>query len=159
MPLDVEIIRGSEFVRLGPRKELDFEASKEALQRIARACRKRGIDRALLDLRSVPVPIRRLLTREELTALVNTFHDAGFSMNQRLAILYYDDPHRGVRMFAFLGTLHGWNVRAFTDFEKAFMWLAEQTVIPKEPHARVVPIRSEMLRVQVRNRLGLGAHR
>src|SRR4051812_26930940 len=107
MPLDLQLIRASEFVRLGPRNKLDFEASKEALRVMAAACRKRGIDRAVLDLRNLEIPAKPMFTRAELTALVETFHEAGFEQHQRLAVLYRADPHHGVRKFAFIGMLHG----------------------------------------------------
>src|SRR6185369_80852 len=140
MPFDVQIIRASEFVRLDPHEHLDFEGSKEALRTIARACRKRGIDRAVLDLRTLPVPAKPLFTRDELSALVETFRDAGFTHNQRLAVLYRHDPHQGVRKFAFISTLQGWHVRAFSDFEKAFTWLSEQDNAGAPP-SEAVPVR------------------
>src|SRR6267378_7669638 len=123
MPFEVQIIRASEFVRLDAHEHLDFESSKEALHAMAHACRKRGIDRAILDIRTVPIPEKPLFTRDELSALVETFHDAGFTLNQRLAVLYRQDPHQGIRKFAFIGTLKGWHVRAFSDFERALTWL------------------------------------
>src|SRR5436190_13881371 len=141
MPLEVQIIRASEFVRLDPREHLDFQASKEVLHAMARACRKRGIDRAVLDLRALPIPDKPLFTRDELSALVETFHDAGFTARQRLAVLYRLDPHQGVRKFAFISTLHGWHVRAFSDFEKALTWLSEQDPVGRQPDARPIPIR------------------
>src|ERR1051326_229484 len=109
MPLDLQIIRASEFIRLDPHEHLDLDASKELLHAIARACRKRGIDRAVLDLRSLPAPAQPLFTRDELSALVETFREAGFTHNQRLAVLYRHDPHQGVRKFAFISTLQGWH--------------------------------------------------
>ena len=125
MPLDLHVIRASEFVCLDADERLDFAASKKALHALAYACRKRGLDCALLDLRSLPVPVRPVLTPKELAALVGTFHEAGFGRRQRLAVLYRIDPHGGARKFAFIGRLSGWQVRAFADFEAAFLWLSE----------------------------------
>ena len=125
MPLDLHVIRASEFVCLDADERLDFEASKKTLHALAHACRKRGLDCALLDLRSLPVPVRPVLTPKELAALVGTFHEAGFGRRQRLAVLYRIDPHGGARKFAFIGRLSGWQVRAFSDFEAAFLWLSE----------------------------------
>src|SRR5262245_39164333 len=118
MPVELQIIRASEFVRLGAKGQLNFEASTEALATMAHACRKRGVDRALLDLRELPTPPKPLFTTSELGALVGTFREAGFSRRQRLAVLYRNDPHRGARMFAFIGIMRGWQVRAFGDFEE-----------------------------------------
>jgi hypothetical protein len=113
-------------MRLDAREHLDFQASKKALQDLARACHKRGLDRALLDLRTVPIPAKQLFTPNELAALVMTFREAGFSKEQRLAILYHQDVYRGVRTFAFISRLRGLQVQAFSDFEAALNWLSEQ---------------------------------
>lgn len=128
MPLDLQIIRASEFIRLGAHGQLDLAASREILRQLADACRKRGIDHALLDLRDVhpgPVP---MLSREDLAALVSTFHEVGFSKRHRLAVLYSTDPHHRARLFAFMTTLHGGNVRACKDFEQALLWLFQGEV-------------------------------
>jgi hypothetical protein len=142
MPLDLQIIRANEFVRVGPREHLDFKASKEALRLLAAACRKRGIDRALLDLRNLDIPAKPLFTRAELTALVETFHEVGFEQQQRLAVLYRTDPHQGIRRFAFIGILRGWQVRAFSDFESALAWISEDSQGDEhEPEEKQIPIR------------------
>src|SRR5882757_5222142 len=111
MPLELQVIRASEFVRLDPDEHLDFAASKQALQTLAQACKKRGLDRALLDLRALPVPTTPLFTPTQLAALIGTFREAGFGRHQRLAVLYRSDPHGGARTFAFIGRIQGWQVR------------------------------------------------
>jgi hypothetical protein len=126
MPLDLHIIRASEFVHLNPQGHFDFEASKEALAVLAQACRKRGVDRALVDLRELPVLARPRFTPSELAALVGTFRQAGFTRRQRLAVLYLSDPHKGARLFTFISIMRGWQVRAFDDFEEALLWLSEE---------------------------------
>jgi hypothetical protein len=150
MPLEVQIIRASEFVRLDAHEHLDFQASREALHVMAQACRKRGIHHAILDIRALPIPDKPIFTRDELSALVESFHDAGFTRQQRLAVLYRLDPHQGVRKFAFIGTLHGWHVRAFTDFEKALAWLSDEDLGEPKLGARQVPIRKVRRELQVR---------
>jgi len=149
MPFELHIIRAHEFVRLDPQHHLHLQGSEHALHAIALACRKRGIDRAILDLRSLPIPSKPLFTRDELSTLVETFRRAGFSRKQRLAVLYRSDPHRGVRKFAFISTLRGWNVRAFSEFEKAFEWLSANNLPEFSFDARPIPIR------QVKQRLHL----
>jgi hypothetical protein len=52
---------------------------------LARACRKRGLDRALLDLRALRIPARPRFTPAEPSALVETLREAGFGRHQRLA--------------------------------------------------------------------------
>jgi hypothetical protein len=123
MPLDLQIIRASEFIRLGAKGRVDMNASREILAEIARACRKRGVNRALVDVRALYIPSRPTFSIQDLGNLVSTFHEFGFRREQRLAILYSSDPHHRARLFAFLSNLHGWQVRAFGDFEEAIVWL------------------------------------
>jgi hypothetical protein len=141
MPLDLHIIRAQEFVRLGAQGHLNFEQSKEALAILARACRKRGVCRALLDLRALPVPPKPLFTPTQLAALVGTFREAGFTRQQKLAVLYRSDPHRGARLFAFISIMRGWQVRAFAEFEEALFWLSEEKAQPRQQGAQAIPIR------------------
>jgi hypothetical protein len=124
MPLELQIIRASEFIRLGAQGHFDLPASKAALAELARACRQRKLERALMDLRALRPGPRPVFSREDLLTLVKTFCEIGFTRSLRLAILYHSDPHRRARLFAFLSTLHGWNVRAFAEFEKALLWLS-----------------------------------
>jgi len=126
---------------LGARGHLDFQASKEALAELAWACRKRGVDRALLDLRELPIPPKPIFKPAELAALVETFHQAGFTRKHRLAVLYRSDPHHGARCFAFIGTLRGWKVRAFEEFEKALFWLSEEEREKRSAIEQHVPIK------------------
>jgi hypothetical protein len=132
MPIDLQIIRASEFIRLDPHQQLDFEASKLVLRALAQACRKRGLDQALVDLRTLPVPDKPRFTTKEIAALVSAFRDAGFSRRQRLAILYRHDVYGGVRNFAFFSRMRGLDVHAFIDFEEAFNWLSEDREVRGE---------------------------
>lgn len=145
MPLDLEIIRASEFVRVGAEGHFDLAASKVALATLAAACRKRGIQHAAIDLRAVQPGPKPVFTPADLQELVDTFPSVGFTRRLRLAILYRSDPHQRARLFAFLGTLHGWNVRAFGDFEKALHWLSSDPEDSASAHsaspAVAVPIR------------------
>jgi len=141
MPVELQIIRASEFVCLDANEQLDFASSKQALQTLAHACRKRGLDRALLDLRAHPIPDKPLFTPTQLAALVGTFQAAGFGRQHRLAILYKTDPHGGVRTFAFIGRIQHLQVRAFDDFEAAFHWLSEQPSSGARENEIPVPIK------------------
>src|SRR5215469_10572753 len=125
MPIALHIFRANEFIRLDATEHLDFEASKHVLESLAFACRKRGLDCAMLDVRTVPVPAKPAFTEKELAALIGAFRDAGFSRRHRLAVLYRHDVHGGIRTFAFLSKMRGLQVHAFNDFEKALEWLSE----------------------------------
>ena len=137
MPLDLQIIRASEFIRLGAKGRVDLKASREILGEIARACRKRGLDRALIDVRAIHIGPKPVFSIQDLARLVGTFHELGFKKYHRLAILYSADPHHRARLFAFLSSLHGWQVRAFGEFEEAIVWLWENEAAESdEQHER-----------------------
>jgi hypothetical protein len=149
VPLELQIIRACEFIRAGASGHPNMEASRTVLRELAAACRRRGIERALLDLRDVRPGATRLMMPEELAALVNTFHEIGFTYQQRLAVLYFQDPYHGVRLFALIGALRGWQVRAFSEFEAALNWLgeteniSEQSQTPENQIALPLPITTE----------------
>jgi hypothetical protein len=142
MPMELQIIRAQEFIRLGARGHFDLKASKAALAEIAAACWKRGINQALLDLRALRPGPKPVFSPADLAALVKTFREIGFTDQQRLAVLYGSDPHRRARMFAFIAKLRGWKVQAFGDFEEALTWLsAEETKMKLPSSAQVIPVR------------------
>jgi len=145
MPLELHIIRASEFIRISAHGHFDLAASKAALAELVRACRKRGINQAMVDLRALRPNPKPIFSPADLAALVRTFPEAGFSRQQRVAILYHSDPHRRARLFAFLSTMHGWAVKAFADFETALLWLSEpRDLTPKSkrsPQGKRVPVR------------------
>jgi hypothetical protein len=124
MPQEVQIIRASEFIRMSPQGHFDPAASKEALAKLARACRKRGINQAMIDLRALAPGPTPVFSPADLAALVSAFAEIGFTRDERLAVLYRSDPHHRARLFALLSSMHGWSVRAFGDFEKALLWLS-----------------------------------
>lgn len=144
MPLELQIIRANEFIRLGAQGHFDLPASKAALAELIRACRKRGLDQALLDLRALRPGPKPVFSPADLVSLVNTFPEVGFNRQLRLAILYHSDPHKRARLFAFLSTLHGWRVRAFGDFEAAILWLSggteTATGLRQSSGARRIPV-------------------
>jgi hypothetical protein len=122
--MELQIIRAHEFIRLGADDYLDLAASKALLAELASACRKRGIQQALLDVRDLRPRPKPWFSPSDLAALINTFREIGFKREDKLAVLYYSDPHHRAREFAFMGRLRGWNVRAFDNYEEAFTWLA-----------------------------------
>jgi hypothetical protein len=124
MPIELQIIRACDFIRLGAQGRFDFASSKLALAELANACHKRGLDQALLDLRALkPAPIP-VFSPADLASLVYTFHEMGFTKKHWLAVLYSADPHHRARLFAFISRMRGWNVAAFDNFEEALLWLA-----------------------------------
>src|SRR5436189_3752288 len=117
MPIELHVIRASEFIRLDANEHLDFEATANVLEGLAHACRKRGLNSALLDLRPLPPPPKPRFTTKQIAALVHVFRDAGFSKAQRLAVLYRHDIYGGIRDFAFISRTEGLQVQAFQEFD------------------------------------------
>ena len=150
MPLELQVIRASEFVRLKPDQLLDFVESRKALSLLAAACRKRGMTRALLDLRDLPVPDKPLFKPQQLASLVDSFAEAGFQASDRLAILYSIDRWHGVRTFAFIGKLKGCQIRAIQDFEEAMEWLSEE---PEKESAKSLPVKVRVMKEKPVTRL------
>jgi hypothetical protein len=145
--MELQIIRAQEFVRLGAHGRIDLKASKEILAKLAAACWKRGINQALLDLRALHVGPKPVFSPNDLAVLVNTFREIGFTHRERLAVLYSADPHHRARMFSFIATLHGWNVRAFAGFEEAVAWLSGAE--PEHSEVETVPT-TKAVKVPVR---------
>ena len=145
MPMELQIIRAQEFIRLGAQGHFDMKASKAVLAQLAAACWKRGINQALLDLRALHPGPKPVFSPNDLVTLVNTFCKVGFTHELRLAVLYGSDPHHRARLFAFIAKLRGWKVQAFDNFEQAVLWLSAmeepQAETEYTPKAKKVPVR------------------
>lgn len=144
MPTELQVIRAQEFIRLGARGNFDLAASRAALAQLGRACCKRGITQALLDLRELHPGPKPVFSPGDLVKLVNTFREIGFTHRQRLAVLYGSDPHHRARLFSFIATLRGWKVQAFDGYEQAIHWLAggePAAELEMPARAKKVPIR------------------
>jgi len=128
MPIELEIIRASEFIRLGTSGQFDVVSSCAVLTTIAQACRRRGIHRALVDTRNS----RAELSPTDIASLVGIFHEAGFDRKLRLAVLHAVERARRARLFALISRLKGWDVRAFDGFEEALSWLSEEEEVEAE---------------------------
>jgi hypothetical protein len=143
--MELQLIRAHEFIRLGAQGRFDLAASKAVLTQLAAACWKRGINRALLDLRALHAGPKPVFTPNDLVTLVKTFREIGFTHEERLAVLHGDDPRHRASLFAFIATSRGWQVQAFDNFEAAFLWLSGGEAPAAEtkltPGTEVVPVR------------------
>lgn len=118
-PVELQVIRAKEFICLDANAHRDFATSKKSLQELALACRKRGLNRALLDLHGLPIPPGPHFTKEQVATLVGTFRAAGFTQKQRLAVLYEHDVYGIIRDFTSFSREYGLQVQSFLDYEKA----------------------------------------
>lgn len=136
-----QVIRASDFVCYDAEEHLNFDESKRVLQELALACRKRGLDRAMVDLRDLPVPEKPRFTSAELAEMAGAFRTAGFTGRQRLAVLHSHDTHGTIRDFVTISRLQGLQVEAFMKFDDAIHWLGKSTEHPVEcKHGAEIPI-------------------
>lgn len=103
---------------------------------MADACHKRGIERAMVDVKESSSN----LTPDDLAALTSAFTAIGFSKRLRLAILHGGDQEYRAKLFAFISAMRGWKVRAFEDFERAFDWLSGDDDSEHDSAENAVPI-------------------
>jgi len=106
---------------MGTQGEFDFEKTREALSDLASACRKRGVYRALIDVRRS----HSNLSPNDLAALVNVFSEQAFSKFLRLAIVYSGRQSYRAKLFVFFSSMRARKVRAFEEFEEALVWLSK----------------------------------
>ena len=138
LSMELHVIRFREFVRLDAHGRLDMEQSHAALSQLAQLCRKRGIECSLLDGRDIQTG----LTPDEIAALVRDLAEMGFNRNQRIALLHRGDQHRRAALFALIGKLRGWKIRAFASFEEAVDWLSTGSPVRKaNACAEEIPLR------------------
>jgi hypothetical protein len=121
MPVELQIIRACDFVRMGTQGEFDFEKTREALTDLASACRRRGVHRALIDVRHA----HSNLSPNDIAALVTVFSENAVSKYLRLAIVYAGRQSYRTKLFVFFSSMRARKVRAFEDFEEALVWLSK----------------------------------
>lgn len=118
MPINLQIIRTSDFVRMNSNGEFDFQATRNMLSSIAKTCVERGIDCALIDLRHASTS----MTAADLYQLALTFREMGFHKHHRLAVLHRYREGERAEFFSMLALDQGWKVRAFDEYEEAMDW-------------------------------------
>ena len=120
MPVNLHVIKTSDFVCLDGQGRFDVWQSKAMLEQIARTCVERGINCALLDVRDM----RTDMTSQDLQLLASAFPSMGFEKDHRLAVLHRFFSNRA-DVFAMFANEQGWNVKAFDTYEDAIAWFSE----------------------------------
>ncbi|HEX3357344.1 MAG TPA: hypothetical protein VHS31_10275 [Tepidisphaeraceae bacterium] len=123
MPYDLHIVKPSDFIRLDAHKQVDVKQSLAALSALAKTCVQRNVDHALLDVRDLPAT----LSLTDLYTLAKAFPETGFTQHHRLAILHRFSSAERAEMFAMFASDHGWQVRAFENYEEAIEWFSVDT--------------------------------
>lgn len=128
MPHELSIIKAGEFIRCGAQGTVDFDESRRVLTALASAIVKRGLHKAILDLRKAQA--EPPLTYTQLYELASSFQEAGFGARHRLALLVAPNKYDKAEFFALCASGRGWNCFAFDSFEEAFDWLSDTTELP-----------------------------
>jgi hypothetical protein len=141
MPFDLQIIRACEFVRVGAHGEFDLEDTRDVLKTLAAACHKRGIERAMFDVRGATSN----LTPKDLAELVSVFAKTVASKRLRLAILHTGDQDYRTKLFVFFSAMRGRKVQGFEKFEDGLDWLStsDDSAGKSGTAEHEVPIRSK----------------
>jgi len=120
MNLNIRIVRSQDFLKVTPTGEIDFEASKKALLKLASensAPRRHDI---MIDIRQT----YGHLTLPEITEVVDVMIEHRDSFRSKLAILALPglgfDHAKFMELYA---SNRGFQVAAFKDFEEAINWL------------------------------------
>jgi hypothetical protein len=129
MPCNLHIVKIGDFVRLNAHGEFDMAESGNALRSVVKTCVDRGIDNALLDVRSSYGNV----TVGQLHQLTNIFHELGFRERHHLAVLHRYRGGEKAELFAIFAESRGWNVRAFDLFEDAIEWFSEEQPVRDRP--------------------------
>jgi hypothetical protein len=124
MPVNLQIVRTSDFLKLDAKGQLDLQQSHDVLASVAKSCVDHGIDCALLDVRDAATTMKLA----DLHALAKAFHEMGFNDRHRLAVLHRYAARERAEIFTMFATDRGWNVRAFEEYEEAINWFSRRIV-------------------------------
>jgi hypothetical protein len=123
MSYDVRVIAIREFMKTDITGELDVAATREMLSQIMAACKRENITRILIDCREASTHS----TVTDVWTLAKDLGSLGVSHENRIAVL--NRPKDGFDRAAFLelcAANRGYHMRAFREFEGAFMWLVSE---------------------------------
>lgn len=120
MAVEFQVLKSSEFVRIGAHGELDWEASIRTLAKIADEFQRKGMTLAMLDVRDGVAT----LSDEQVIALAGELVRIGMGKQHRLAVLHKPRPRPLADLFAAAAMLRGCDVMAFDDYESAAEWLS-----------------------------------
>ena len=120
MPVMYKIINAKDFIKSKPSGVTDLEQSKQRLIELAMIAGLSPDYNILSDVRDS----YGNLTHEELNQLLLLLVKHREFFKNKIALLTRDDEQFNRATFLEIcGTIEGFNIAAFTDFEKAINWL------------------------------------
>lgn len=121
----LQIIHAGEFIKSTPTGDLDLAASKKGFAQIAEAAAHLQSYTVLIDLREV----NSHLTITTIYQLASELDSYGITFRRKSAILIGPDNDLQKAMFFETAAMNqGFNVKVFTQFENAVVWLS--TIVP-----------------------------
>jgi hypothetical protein len=121
MPIDVKIIRATDFLIATPTGRVDFESSKRLLATIASASARLVAHELLLDMRGAQPE----LSATDLWSLAAELGPGRAAVTGKIAVLCRLNGSNQGAFFALCAQNRGFPVSAFTSFEDAVEWLLE----------------------------------
>ena len=127
--LKLQIVKAGDFLKSTPSGDLDLKASTQILAQIASASDHVKDYTVLIDLRDAK---SNLSTTDVYNLACELIH-YGDAFRRKTAVLTHSIQGKEQAMF-FETVAHnqGFNVKAFTVFEEALIWLSVVTPLPKE---------------------------
>ncbi|HYH41914.1 MAG TPA: hypothetical protein VD867_08015 [Burkholderiales bacterium] len=119
MPTNVKIIQARDFIRATPGGVLDLRASEALLLDITKASGPLPDVDLLLDARNSMTT----LSTSVLWALSQKVAAVGATSRRRTAVLCPAERFDHAQFFSLCGERHGFEIRAFLDYEHAMEWL------------------------------------
>ena len=123
MNLNIQLIQYSDFIRTTPTGELDLESTRGLMTALAESVDQNSTYPMLIDVRQTS----SLLQKLDIFELASSLMQYGSTFRRRTAILTRDDDsYDRAAFFELVAHNRGYYVNAFSNFEEAIMWLAQE---------------------------------
>ena len=124
--LKLQIIKAGDFIKSTPSGDLDMNASEQGLKEIASTGTDLRDYNILIDLREV----KSRLSSPDIYVLASRLAKYGETFRRKTAVLARgDEDFDQARFFENIARKQGFNVKAFTVFEDAIIWLSSASQI------------------------------
>jgi DNA-binding response OmpR family regulator len=127
--LKLQIIKAGDFIRSTPSGELDMKASKQGFAQIDAAGNELHVYTVLIDLRDV----NSHLSIANIEELASDLLNYGSTFRRKTALLVRADKDiEQARFFEMAAQNRGFDVKTFTVFEEAIIWLSSITQLTED---------------------------
>lgn len=127
--LRLQIVRAGDFIRSTPAGELDLKTSKQGLAQIDAAGNELKVYTVLIDLRDV----KSHLSIANIEDLASDLLSYGTTFRRKTALLVRADRDIDqARFFEMAAQNRGFDVKTFTVFEEAIIWLSSITQLTED---------------------------